>query len=387
MIVTLSPCGQHVDGNVGDQLTIEMTHDVIERVRGPTRFETYFKRSDFTSRLDHINEAEAIILSGFEITQHDTRPENYRIAVDLDDVEPPIIPDCSSYSFFPGDRIEMEEQRFGTGTRNFLDELEPNCPGDEFPVRDRWTGMVLEQNGYDTVLTGDPGWYDLDMLGKEFHRPESIEKLVVTGPQFMRYMSQSATLIRRLTEEFPDAERILSLHIVPRDVDLDLANEARRLGWDVLYASHETEHLEAYRDSDLHVGYRLHGHLAHLRWRRPSIILSEDARGMGLTETLGAGGVRAFEPRELPFDSLVRPAARRGIERFAREMRAKFSCPTVFTLYHMLAATPNAGAVDEAMEYLEYEMANDWPSMDSIRDTIDSTYENGWEPYLRSALA
>lgn len=386
MIVTLSPCGQHVDGNVGDQLTVEMTQEVIERIHGPTRFETYFKGADFSSRLEHINSADAIVLSGFEITQHDTRPENYRIAVDLDDVEPPIIPDCASYSFFPGDRLEMEQQEFGAGTVSFLNELEPYCPGQKFPVRDIWTGQVLEQNGYDTVLTGDPGWYDLEMLDQEFHRPECIKKLVVTGPQFRRYVPQAEELIRRLTEEFEHAERILSFHIVPRDVDLELAEKAKEQGWEILYASHDTEHLETYRDSDLHVGYRLHGHLAHLRWRRPSILLSEDSRGMGLTETLGGGGIPAFEPRGYPLERAIRPVAREGIEAFSRQMETKLSCPTFFSLYHKLAAEPDPEAIHEAMERINYERANGWPSMDTIGETIDSTYENGWEPYLRSAL-
>lgn len=387
MIVTLSPCGQHVDGNVGDQLTIEMTQNIIEQIRGPTRFETYFKRSDFTSRLEHINEADAIVLSGFEIVQHDTRPGNYRIAVDLDDVEPPIVPDCASYSFFPGDRTEMRQQEFGAGTVDFLDELEPYCPGGKFPVRDTWTGEVLEQNGYDTVLTGDPGWYDLEMLGEEFHRPERIEKLVVTGPQFRRYLPQAEELIRRLSDRFDHAKRILSFHIVPRGIDLELAEMAKDLGWEILYASHETEFLETYRDSDLHIGYRLHGHLAHLRWRRPSIILSEDSRGMGLTETFGEGGVRAFESREDPLERALRPVARRGIETLAQELEAKFSCPTAFSLYHTLAATPDPTAVDEAMERIDYQRENGWPAMDPIRETIDSTYEDGLEPYLRSALS
>jgi hypothetical protein len=41
MIVVLSPCGRHGSGNVGDQLAVDMTKEILEDVRGPIEFETY----------------------------------------------------------------------------------------------------------------------------------------------------------------------------------------------------------------------------------------------------------------------------------------------------------------------------------------------------------
>ncbi len=387
MIVTLSPCGREASGNVGDQLALEVTQDIVEDVRGPTEFQTYSKREDLTSRLDRVNEADAIVLPGVEISQYATHPQDYRITKDLDDVEPPLVPNGGTYSFYPGDEIELRRQTFGPNTSAFLDRLLRYCPDGVVPVRDTIVGRVMELNGYETVLTGDPGWYDLDMIGTPFHRPDSIDKLVVTAPQAMRYLSQAKELVARLGKEFEDAERILAFHAAPRDVDYDLAATGRQLGWEPEYLSHDTDHLELYRDTDLHVGYRLHGHLAHLRWRRPSVLLAEDSRSVGLTETFGTGGVTAFEPRSMfGFEDLFRRVSRRSIRKLADCMDGTLGCSAVFFLYGKFAASPDPAAVDEAMDFVTTQMERDWPALSQIREVIDDTYENGMRPFMADAL-
>ncbi len=57
------------------------------------------------------------------------------------------------------------------------------------------------------------------------------------------------------------------------------------------------ENLAFYDNIDLHVGYRLHGHISFLRRRKPSFLIAEDSRSFGIINTPGlcVGGVPALD--------------------------------------------------------------------------------------------
>ena len=194
-------------------------------------------------------------------------------------------------------------------------------------------------------------------------------------------------LFRSLSQKFDSAERIVSLHSGPRPIDHALLDTAKEEGWKVHYASHETRHLELYKESDLHVGYRLHGHLAHLRWKRPSIALAEDSRIQGLTETFGTGGVSAAIPRG--------PSCPGGKLRWLSKTRPLIATHLIFNKVGMintipynspLKAKPNHRAVDQILDFIEDQLSNDWSSFTKIRDVIDNTYQNAMYPHLESIL-
>ncbi len=387
MLIGLTTCPHHASGNVGDQLITEAALELIEDIHGPVECEIHFRREDFSSRLDYLNSSDAIVLFGLPIDEEQTRPRYYRIAEDLDEVDPPIIPISAIHKFFPGDERELATREFETKTRRFLDRLVPNCPEGEIPVRTEWVGRVLEQNGYDAVLTGDPAWYDPEMIGQEFHRPESIDQLVFTTPHSAHYLEQAKTLLGRLTRTFPEADRIVSLHSAPTDVDRELTETAKRDGWEIHYASHDTANLELYRDSDLHVGYRKHGHLAHLRWRRPSVVLAEDSRAQGLNKTLGTAGFPAFQRRM----DKQRERMVLGL-RHAKPLRAveltlqSFGFPDVIPSNKEIVAPPNQHIDKKVIEFIENQRTKDWTAYDAVKNIIDRTYMRGMKPYLQSVI-
>lgn len=389
MFVVLSPCPQHASGNVGDQLLLETSLRLIEEIHGSTEFDIFWRETDFTSRLEYINDADALLLVGFDIDRNDTRGRHYRIAEDLDAVETPLVPIGGLYRYFPEDEAERSRQIFSRKTKSFLDRVVSNCPEGKIPVRTKLVGEVLQQNGYQTVLTGDPGWYDLDTFGERFHRPKTVDQLVYTTPHKAIYIDQAKELLRRLSAEFPEADRIMSLHNAPTDVDRALYPTARRYNWKIHYASHETDNIEFYRESDLHVGYRKHGHLAHLRLRRPSVVLAEDSRSVGLNDTLETGGVTAFEPRSTNgVDGIVRKSVYTKPVSAAYLLGRNYSGKYAHLLpdRELLKGKPNPFAVDDVLEFIATQRANDWIAYERIREIVERTYEHGMRPYLRSAL-
>ncbi|MFC7135322.1 MULTISPECIES: hypothetical protein [Salinibaculum] len=383
-LIVLSPCPRHASGNVGDQLLLESALELIEEIHGSTEFEIHWRGEDFTSRLEYLNSADAILLCGFEYPEV-TDPIQYRLTEDLDKIKPPMIPLSAIHRFFPGDKKELTKQRIDTQTRSFLDRVIQNCPNEQIPVRTNWVGQVLRQNDFQTILTGDPAWYDPDFIGEPFHAPDEINQLVFTTPHSTLYVEQAKELLQRCSRVFPHADRTLVLHSAPNDVDRELSHAGRKSGWQTHYASHEVNNIDFYRNSDLHIGYRFHGHLAHLRWRRPSVILAEDSRAQGLNETFGTAGVRAFDPRE----GLVRTLGEihdwfpvQGIYYFFKNYGADDLLPP----QQSLIAGPNPTAIDEVFEFVQEQRSNDWKAYTAVRDTIDETYKNGMKPFLKSAL-
>lgn len=386
MYVGLTTCPEHASGNVGDKLITEASIQLIEDIHGPIDINVHFRREEFTSRLDYLNNSEGILCFGFPFRESSTRPKIYRIAENLDEVQVPIIPIGATHSFYPGDCMELKNRDLKRSTTSFLDRIVQDCPKGEIPVRTEWVGEVLRQHGYDTVLTGDPAWYDPDFIGEEFHKPNKIDQLVFTPPHSSHYLSQAKKVLKRLTRQYSGATRIMVLHSAPTDVDRELSETAHTLGWQLHYASHDGDKLNLYHDSDLHVGYRKHGHLAHLRWRRPSIVLAEDSRAQGLNETFGTAGFPAFDSRkgisrflgDRVYNSLITQGMYRALNNLEKDR--------LLPPKKNLVAPPNSNAVNRVFEFISQQEANGWRKYDDIQKIIDQTYENKMYPYLRNAI-
>jgi hypothetical protein len=385
MFIGLTTCPKHASGNVGDQLITDAAINLIDNICGTIDVNTHFRHEDFTSRLDYLNSAKGIILFGFPILPSDVRPTYYRIAEDLDDVEPPILPIGAAYNFYPGDKRGLKNQYFEESTKSFLNEIVDNCPNGKFPVRTEWVGKILQQNGYQTELIGDPAWYDPKKLGEEFHRPKRIEQLVFTTPHRKIYLDQAQRMLDKLTAKFPDAERIVSLHSVPNAIDRRLWERAKKDGWKLQYASHDTSNLEFYRDSDLHVGYRKHGHLAHLRWRRPSVVLAEDSRAQGLNETFGTGGFAAFKQRPVSgFGNIGSHIYNTRVVKAAYLASQSLGIEYRLPERKSLASPADPNVVEKAIRFIDEQQSNGWMAFDRIQEVIDDTYQNGMEPLLKA---
>lgn len=386
MFIGLSTCPHHESGNVGDQLITDASIKLIKDIHGDTDINVHFRREDFTSRLDYVNSSDGILCFGFPILESSTRPNMYRIAEDLAEVEVPIIPIGAAHNFYPGDKEELESRELNSSTKSFLDQVVQNCPNGEMPVRTEWVGQMLRQNGYKTVLTGDPAWYDPEFTDKEFHKPDDIDQLVFTTPHSSHYIEQAEELLRRLARQFSDADRIMILHSAPTDVDRELFEPARSTGWDIHYASHNVENLNLYRESDLHVGYRKHGHLAHLRWRRPSIVLAEDSRAQGLNETLGTAGFPAFEAREGALRQLGEIHDSIPVKGIYFALRKLGGYDNILPSRKNLIAPPNPTAIDDVFGFIRYQRQNQWEAFDHVQDVIDNTYNEGMKPFLESVI-
>jgi len=289
--------------NVGDFLILDRAKRLIKKYKGKD-FIVLQSWKPLDNYLKIINDSDAVIICGGPGIQPNFYPNVYPLIKNLEDISVPIILFGIGWCGFPGDDVSLKLFRF---TSTSLMALRKIC--DSYPIiscRDYLTAKVLVDNGFTKVLmTGCPSWYVLEYLDKPFKPPDKIEKVVFTVPQRVNYHGQAIGVMRLLKKMFPNAELICSFHRGWRSDKYTSRMEAERLsslrraalnlGFRVVNAAYDISKIEFYKDCDLHVGYRLHGHIYFLSYRKPSFLLSEDSRGIAFSKTLGLPSIQAWE--------------------------------------------------------------------------------------------
>ncbi len=386
-ILTTFPA-QRSSANVGDQLIEVAVKRLVEREKGAVRFLTIFREDPLDDLIDRINATAAVLMPGFPIRDVPIYPGCYRLVEDLDRIEVPLIPIGANWNIYPGDAISRRGLRYSAATLDFLRRVAAGV--DAISCRENTVCDVLRRHGIiNTVMTGDPAWYDPDFLGRPFHRPESVRTVVFSPPLSPYYREQGLAVLRLLRRSFPAARGICAMHLTDlkaspfsdksgtndASMRLDVAEknaaireEARRLGFEVLELAGDVGRLRFYEECDLHVGYECHAHLSFFRYRRPSVLIAEDARGIGFNYTLGAGGITGFVRRraDLPF----------------AENRGGTSGYCVSDEDYALAPA-REDLAEELEQYLREETESRFRRYLGVGAYIDETYATRMAPYLR----
>lgn len=291
--------------NAGDFLITERAEELLRRFRPEHELSRLPSWESLEPHLEQVNASTAVIILGGPGLQRDMYPRVYRLTEDLARIRVPIILMGSGWKVFPGDAVS---QRQFTFSKPSLDALRKMSAGAEYlGCRDWLSVQVLRKAGIDNALmTGCPVWYDLSSLGRPMQRPPQVKHLIYTPAQQPFFREPSLAIARMLAELFPNARRVCAFHrgIGVKDQfttsaepanNLTIANEAARLGFEVVDVSGSASADGDYANCDLHVGFRLHAHLSALSKRVCSVLLHEDSRGIGASQTLNVRGIDAFE--------------------------------------------------------------------------------------------
>jgi len=375
--VILTTFPEQGSGNVGDQLITVSVKRLLRVERKATKFYDFFREDDLTNDLNTINRSRGVVMPGFA-TRYNMYPKLYRLVENLEKIKCPLVPIGANWSSFPGDFAGRQNFNFSHRTVDFLKYISNQI--EYFSCRDYYTCRVLEKHGIsNAVMTGDPAWYDLDSMGKKMKRPRTIKKLVFTTPHGNQYTQQAKALIKMLSGLFPKAEKYCSLHSTMNEKDAHIAEYAAKNGFLIKKSSHDIENIEFYGDCDLHVGYRLHGHIAFLRKRIPSILLCEDGRGVGFSHTVG--GIGCFEAfsRRLP-DSISNVLATLPVRGFQFVTRTLFG----YQFIDKAIAPANMLIVEQIHEFIEEELDTRFRRYLGLSEYFDETYQLKMKPFLHS---
>lgn len=386
MYTVLSTGNPRGSANVGDMLIEHAVKEIVAHEKGETEFLTVFREEPLEPYLDQINASRAVLLSAFPIRDTPLWPVTYRLTEDLGKIEVPLIPIGANWNAYPGDTETRRQLAYSRETVEFLHYVAAQV--DVVSCREYYTYRILQQHGVaNTVMTGDPAWFDLQSLGKPMKRPAAVERLVYSPPLSAYYVDQGEQVLRMLAELFPDAGKICSMHLADRDTtdgeettsaaltpEVTLKNRrirasAAELGFDVRETSGDVARIDFYETCDLHVGYECHAHNAFLRKRIPSVLIHEDARGVGFSYTLGVGG----------FDGFVRC---QSSERSGEHERLNSGYCTTLSEFSLAPARNDVH--QPIRQFIEEELGSGFRRYVSVAGYLDDLYASAMRPFVQS---
>jgi hypothetical protein len=353
--------------NVGDFLIYQQAKMLIETHTGVRDFLELPRWQPLDGYLDNVNSTRAVVLCGGPGYSPGFYPNVFPLTSRWETVRVPVIPFGLGWV---GQPMHTPEQfSFTSQSVEALRHIHDHCTASA--CRDVITEQILNRHGFENVvMSGCPVWYHLPSLGRPFIPPNKIRHVVVTTPQrlnlvtalrkgirrhasiayaiwrrFQRIPSQTAgydwsadrkqrlslngqcrrllTSVRRM---FPDAALYCVFHRGLASDDFTSSSEAWSLGllrqhaasegYKIVNAAYDVDSIAFYENCDLHIGYRVHAHIRFLSMRKPSYLIQEDGRGLGLSTTLNLPDVSAHDQRAVA-DTMTRIDRDRS-EAFAR---------------------------------------------------------------------
>ena len=126
-------------------------------------------------------------------------------------------------------------------------------------------------------FSGDIAFYDKKYNKIAFEKDTKIRKIIISDPhRDVAYMKPMGILIDELRNAFPDAELLVAQHGVSKKIE-DFC-ESKNVKIVKIYEERYSG-LDIYDQADLHVGFRVHGHVSALKRRKYSYLLEQDGRG------------------------------------------------------------------------------------------------------------
>jgi hypothetical protein len=275
---------------------------------------------------------------------------------------PPLVLLALGSFVVPGTDAQLESERFDRSTLAFLERVRGRVP--YLGARDVVTADLLSQNGLDGVLmTGDPAWYDLDAIDAPLHAPSAIYSLALTPPANPAFFDQAIDLFEAIAARHQPARVTIVHH---RGVQRPFARLAAARGWSNRDITGNAGEFSVYDDHDIHVGYRVHAHLYATSRGRPSYLVAEDSRGVGVHRSLGALGAVGFGQGA---DGVLARIAFRRLPRLANAYR-----PVLNRLglpISRLLRMPRVS--DELVARLDDDLAGGFPAHVQAREVIRAT--------------
>lgn len=320
--------------------------------------------------LNLVNKAEALILMGGPALQRDMYPRVYPLVDDLSQITTKIVMMGVGWKSLNGTWLDTKSYRLGPKCIELLERI--NSDGLQSSVRDYHTKNVLNTIGFKNVLmTGCPATY----VHEYFERSISVSDInkisFSLGVSFINsneMLTQMKDTIKQLNAYCSD--RNIKLEIVFHHSTKDdfltthgafskhLSEHRKFINWleciniDWVDISGSAENLiNYYKESDIHIGYRVHAHIFMNSISKPSILIAEDGRGKALRNVFGGVVIDAFSHyKNSAVDKVIRKlTSQQSFEGFA-------------------------GVDSEVINELNYELKTDYNRIKVSREQINYNY-------------
>ncbi|MGJ3234509.1 polysaccharide pyruvyl transferase family protein [Marivirga sp.] len=260
--------------NIGDALITEATKAILKRVKGENiTFDVIWRADSWKNVKDQVLKSECVIFACLAIRENmDTITYPFINQIIDSNIPYGIL---SAGTSLNTNRLKWP-LKLESDSSLFLKKLYDNAIF--FSTR----GILTQQFCLDNdlkgcVFTGDVAFFDSRFEKRKFSINNNIKKIVISDPHYSKfYMKGFDHLIKNLRNIFPGSSISVHIHGINKEVvNYCVKNE---INHHLIYQNVGSG-LDLYDEYDLHVGFRVHGHVSMLKRRKPSYLLEQDGRG------------------------------------------------------------------------------------------------------------
>jgi hypothetical protein len=260
--------------NVGDKLIETSTIAAFTSQEKDAEFRVVWREEKSDQVEPSLEWCDAVVFACFAI-----RPKMNKIYPLIDILlksQKPIIVISAGTSLNITSRSGVKSE-FNSQSLETLRKIEKQCI--LFSTRGRLSQFFCEINDLKkSVYTGDVAFFDKRFNLRKFER-KKIERNIVSDPHREDlYFNHTELLINGLHERFPNADIAFAIHGNNSPGFIQIAKK-HSLVVHECFKDPEVG-LDVYDTCDLHVGFRVHGHVSALKRRKYSYLLEQDGRGV-----------------------------------------------------------------------------------------------------------
>lgn len=265
--------------NIGDGLiTLSCKQAIIDLKGEDTNVEVIWRADSWENVKERILNSDAVIFSNFCIRTNMYNQDQKSVYPYLDELLDSGIP-LAALSASTQLKLNDEDRIFSNFPKETLTKVKIiNDRALFFTTRGYLSQSFCEFHKYNKVeFTGDIAFYDKRYTNRIFETNFEIKKIAISDPHYSgAYMLSLKELIAELKRTFTKAEIIVIIHGENKKVEkFCQSNGVKFIN---IYLDLE-KGLDVYDEFDLHIGYRVHGHVSALKRRIPSYLLVQDGRG------------------------------------------------------------------------------------------------------------
>lgn len=278
--------------NAGDFLIEQRSKRLLENVIRGAEVEVLKRNHSYNDEFDELNKYDLIIFGGGPGYQRDMYPDRMPFISDLGRVSAPVSIMGWGWKGIGVSEKYVYSDNFSENMKRFLRHAE-NTGGGYLGCRDWYTVRFLKNAGfYNCMMTGCPAWYDLENIEKlcgGHIKKEICQNICISDASFKCNVSIMKWLIIYLRRRYPDSRIQLVFHrgITQEKKLLVEKSFLEQYHLDYKDISGSAEGFSVYNKCDLHIGFRVHAHIYNLSRGNVSVLLNEDARGVGVNDALG----------------------------------------------------------------------------------------------------
>jgi hypothetical protein len=286
--------------NIGDKLIEQSTASAIRCFDPEAEITTVWRAATWESVRDVISSADHVVFACLAIRKN--MQIIYPYLSDILDLRIPISVIAAGTSLQVASQ-DMFNQGF---TENDLELLQRvSNVARIFTTRGALTQAFCNYHKLSkATFSGDVAFLDPRYESRQFKKLERVERIVISDPHHGEvYVPVFRALVARLQNLFPTAQIECVLH----GVNPSIETVCLEMGLAVHPIHLNPENgLDIYENYDLHVGFRVHGHVSALKRRLPSYLLEQDGRGTDY-------GLSFSRKMTVPCYRVARPAAKRVV--------------------------------------------------------------------------